>query len=166
MNFQFYVEKLKSFDKYEEFIKKHKKAFACSGFFVRDLVGSDNQQHFDFLTEEKKVVSFQLEKNEMTNLDDFIGKLSVEKIDLEMDFDFDEIGKLIEDKMKKENITNKVQKYLFSFQKKDGKNYLLGTVFISMMGMLKVNINLDEMKIDEFEKRSFFDMMRIVKKGE
>ncbi|MCX6743802.1 MAG: hypothetical protein NT116_06255 [Candidatus Parcubacteria bacterium] len=49
-------------------------------------------------------------------------------------------------------------------QSKDKKNYLLGTIFISGLGILKVKIDLDEKKITDFEKKSFFDMMKIVKK--
>ncbi|MEN7982595.1 MAG: hypothetical protein ABFQ65_04055 [Nanoarchaeota archaeon] len=45
-----------------------------------------------------------------------------------------------------------------------GKDVLLGTVFISALGMIKVSIDLDEMKITEFEKKSFLDMLRVVKR--
>ena len=51
-------------------------------------------------------------------------------------------------------------------QAKDKKNYLLGTIFISGLGLLKVRIDLNEKKIVGFEKMSFFDMIKIVKKGD
>jgi len=41
---------------------------------------------------------------------------------------------------------------------------LIGTVFISMLGLLKVRIDVEKMKIVLFEKKSFFDMMSIKKK--
>ena len=36
----------------------------------------------------------------------------------------------------------------------EGKDYLVGNVFITGMGMAKVNIDLNEMKIVAFEKKS------------
>ena len=63
-------------------------------------------------------------------------------------------------------ITNKIQKMLFSLQHKDLKDYLIGTIFISNFGMIKVNIDITDMKVILFEKKSFFDMLKIVKKGE
>ncbi len=65
--------------------------------------------------------------------------------------------------MKKENIENKLQKIILSMQKREGKTFLTGTVFISMLGMIAVNIELPEMKIERFDKKSFFDIMKIVK---
>ena len=55
MNFQFYVEKLKSFEKFEKFIKENSDAFCCSGFFIIDTEGKDNQQHFDYYLPKEKV---------------------------------------------------------------------------------------------------------------
>jgi hypothetical protein len=34
------------------------------------------------------------------------------------------------------------------------------------MGIIKANIDLSEMKVVDFEKKSFFDMVKMVKKGE
>ena len=66
--------------------------------------------------------------------------------------------------MKKENLNDKIQKIMLSLQKIDGKDYVIATVFISMLGMLKVNISLPDKEITEFEKKSFFDIVKI-KKG-
>ena len=68
--------------------------------------------------------------------------------------------------MKTEEIDKKIQKILLSLQSKQGKDFLVGTVFISGMGIIKANIDLSEMKVVDFEKKSFFDMVKMVKKGE
>ena len=70
---------------------------------------------------------------------------------------------MIEDRMQKEGIKNKVQKYLFSLQKTDEGHVLIGTVFISSLGLLKVGINLEKKEIFSFEKKSFFDVMKVRK---
>ena len=66
--------------------------------------------------------------------------------------------------MKEENVNKQIQKLLFSLQKMKEKNFLIGTIFISGMGLLKVTILLDENKIVDFEKKSIFDMFKIIKK--
>jgi len=165
MNFQFYVEKLKSLENYKKFVKENSSAFVCSCFFVVDEVGKDSKQHFDFwIPEEKKMFSFQLENNgELIPVDE-VGNFVPEKIELNLDFDFNYIKKIIEEKMLQEGIKNKIQKMLLSLQKKEGKHFLVGTVFISLMGMIKVSVDLDEMKLLDFEKKSFFDIMKVKKK--
>ena len=63
--------------------------------------------------------------------------------------------------MARKEVKSKVQKILLSLQHKEGKDYLVGTAFLSMFGLLKVNIDISEMKITDFEKKSFMDMLRV-----
>ena len=78
-------------------------------------------------------------------------------------FDFDDIEMIIMDKMEEQAITNRIQKILFSIQTKGKEIFFIGTVFISGFGMIKVNINLSKMEITDFEKSSFFDILKKVK---
>ena len=71
---------------------------------------------------------------------------------------------MILNKMKEENVNKQIQKLLFSLQNMKGKNFLIGTIFISGMGILKVTISLDENTIVNFEKKSILDMFKIIKK--
>ncbi len=165
MNFQFYLEKLKASESFKKFIEENPDAFACSGFFIIDKEGKDNKSHFDFyLPKQKKMFSFQLEEGIKLVPIEMIGEKIPEKISLNLNFDFKNIEKIIEEKMQAEEIRNKIQKILLSLQKIDGKDFFVGTVFISGLGMLKIAIDLKEMKITEFEKKSFFDMLKIKKK--
>lgn len=165
MNFQFYVEKLFSSEHFENFKKEHKKAFPCSAFFVIDNTGKDSKQHFDFfLPDEKKIFSLKLEENcEAIPVDNFYEEDPAE-IALNLTFDFKDVEELIQARMEKDKIKNKLQKMLFSLQKKEKKHFLVGTVFLSGLGMIKVAIDLEEMKIIDFEKKSFFDIMKVKKK--
>ena len=165
MNFQFYIEKLHDSDSFKKFIKENPDAFLCSCFFVIDLEGNQEKQHFDFfIPKDKKVFSFQLEKLcELVPVEVFDDK-SLNKISFDHDFEFKNIEDLIVSKMRQAGIKNKIQKMLFSLQNKNGKDFLIGTVFISMMGMLKVIIDLDSMRITEFEKKSFLDIMKVSRK--
>lgn len=113
-----------------------------------------------------KIFSFQLEEDckkvEVERIDD----KTPEEISPDCDFDFEYIEKLIAGEMFEKKISNKIQKILLSLQRVEGKDFLVGTVFISGMGIIKINIDVAERKVIDFEKKSFFDMMKIVKKGE
>ena len=170
MNFQFYVEKLQHLDDFNEFMKKNPDSYCCSGFFVigleekKDNKIFEDKQHFDFwLPKDKKIMSFQLEESKFVEVEVFDENVPSE-VNLYLSFDFDKIKELILEKMLERGIKNKLQKILLSLQEKNGNHYLMGTAFISMLGILKINIDLDNMKITDFEKKSFFDIMKVRRK--
>ncbi len=168
MNLQFYLEKLYASKEFKKFKKENHDAFLCSAFFIIDLENiknPNNKQHFDFyIPSLKKMFSFQLEED--------IKKVPVEmfreevpkEISTSCDFDLEEIKEIITNKLNEEKIKNKIQKILLSLQKLKDKDYLICTVFISALGLIKVNIDLSKNEITEFEKKSFMDMMKIVKR--
>ncbi len=166
MNFQFYYEKLTSSEEYKKFLKENPKAYPCSGFFIIDKEheGNGNKVHFDFwLPNKEKMYSFRVDGGiELLNVENFKVK-SFEKISTDYNFDFEDFEKMIFDKIKEENVKGKIQKLLFSLQKLKGKDFLIGTLFLSSLGLLKVTISLEKNKIISFEKKSFFDMMKIIK---
>ncbi len=166
MNLQFYVEKLKASDVFKNFMKENPSAYACSGFFIIDKTGKEpNKQHFDFwIPENKKLMSFQIENMQLVPLEDF-GKIP-DKLFLEQDIEFDEIEKMIEERMAKEGLKDKIQKMLFSLQSKDKKIFLIVTVFVPKLGLITATVDLEKMEIDEFEKKSFMDMINVFKKKE
>lgn len=163
MNLQFYLGKLENSDVYKEFMKENPTAFLCSGFFVIDKQVNNNQIHFDFYIPEKnQMFSFKLE--------DRIEKIPIEvitevpeRISENFDFSFEDVEKLIAAEIMNKNVTNKVQRILLSLQRKENKNFLIGSIFVSAMAMIKIEIDLSEMKIISFKKKSFFDMIKIVK---
>ncbi len=166
MNFKYYLRQLQENSNYKKFMKENPDAFLCSGFFTIDKEGSDNKQHLDFFVPSKEsMASFQMEQNIKMTIIDLLEKKVPEKISLDFDIDFDEIEKQIIEKMKAHGITNRIQKLIFSLQKLEDKDYLTGTVFISMFGLIKVNIELKTNKIIDFEKKSFFDLVSVFKKG-
>jgi len=166
MNFQFYFEKLIGSEEFKKFVKENKDAFLCSGFFIIDKKEEDNKQNIDyFIPSLDKMFSFKINNEvELVPIEDFGKNFKPEKISDNIDFDFNEIERLVEGEMFDKKIKNKIEKLLLSLQSKDKKNYILGTIFISGLGIIKVKIDLDEKKIVDFEKKSFFDMMKIIKK--
>ncbi len=171
MNLQFYLEKLKSSDVFKKFIKENSKAYLCSGFFTIDKEGQDNQRHLDFYIPEKgEMFSFKFEEGKIEKIPvEMINKKAPGEIKLDSDFNFDfnDIEKKILDEMAVQNVKNKLQKIIISLQNYEEKNFLVCTVFVSMLGLLKVNINLKgkdgKPEIKSFEKKSFFDLLKRVK---
>ena len=57
-----------------------------------------------------------------------------------------------------------MQKIILSLQRVNEENFLVGTVFISMLGMIKIKINAAKKIIVDFEKKSMFDILKVSKK--
>ena len=165
MNFQFYLEKLQNSSEFKEFVKENPEAYSCSGFFTLDKEGTDNQRHIDFyLPSEKKIFSFKLQERKVEKIPmQTISEKAPGKINLNVDFIFEDVEKTILEEMKIQNIKQSIQKIMISLQNFKGKEILVCTVFISMLGILRVHIGLegeDKRKVTLFEKKSFFDIVR------
>ena len=167
MKFQFYNEKLINSKEYQKFTKQHPEAFACSGFFILDILnnGKENKASIDFwLPKEKKMYSFKLDgKTEFVNVENFDPR-TPEKLSMNYNFDLKDYEELIREKMSEEMIKGNIQKIIFSLQKLNKKDYLVITVFLNNLGLLKINIDIADNKITHFEKKSFFDMLKVIKK--
>ncbi len=168
MNLQFYLEKLHDSDTFKKFIKANPKSYLCSGFFTIDKEkpdGNGDEKHFDFYIPDKKemfimkIVPGDVEKLPVEMTSSGIP----EKISEKIDFDFHGIEDIIENEMRKNNIRNKIQKIMISLQKFEGREALICTVFISMLGLLRVYIDPKTKKIILFEKKSLFDLVKRVK---
>ena len=167
MNSQFLFEKLENSDEYKKFISENKDAYLCSGFFVVDLAEKDPEDkfHFDFyIPSNKKTFSFELENGvKLVELERVDGTV-MEKVSMKKDFDFDKIKEKLLVEMELKKINNKIQKMIFSLQNKEGKDFLIGTIFLSGLGLIKADLDLSENIFTDFEKKSLFDMMKIIKK--
>ncbi|MEK6760883.1 MAG: hypothetical protein AABX93_03090 [Nanoarchaeota archaeon] len=165
MNLQFYSEKLHSSEQFKKFKEENKDSFLCSIFFTIDKEKDDNQIHFDFfIPEGKKMISFQLNGEIKQVPMDIYDEKIPERIPLNFDIDFWEIERMIATKMEIENIKSKMQKIILSLQRVNEENFLVGTVFISMMGMIKIKINATKKIVADFEKKSMFDILKVSKK--
>lgn len=168
MNSHFYIEKLEASEEFKQFKKENPDAYLCSGFFVLDKTGKEkDKSHLDYFAPKlKQIFSFQL--------DEGIKKVPVDAIDKkyvptkflgDSEISFEEIEKMIQDEMEKRGIKNKIEKSIIVFQNKAERDFFLCTIFISGFGLLKVYIDAKEKKITEFEKKSFFDMLKFQKGG-
>ena len=167
MNSHFLLEKLENSNEFKKFKKENKDVYLCSGFFIIDLENKvpENKYHFDFyIPSSKKTFSFELEQGiKLVELERFNEKI-LEKVSMKDNFDFEEIKEMILEEMVEKKINNKIFKMIFSLQNQDGKDMLFGTILLSGLGLLKMTFEISEKKVADLEKKSFFDMMKIVKK--
>ncbi|HTY44067.1 MAG TPA: hypothetical protein VMC80_02395 [Patescibacteria group bacterium] len=166
MNLQFYLEKLNSSEVFKEFMKENPDAFFCSGFFSIDKQGNDNQQHFDFFVPKtNEMFSFKLEDEiEKLPMENFQGV--PEKILEDCDFSLEEVERVISNEMEKKDVKTKMRKIFLSLQRNKDKHFIIGTVFIAVMGLVRIDIDVSNMNVTFFEKKSFMDMVRVVKKDD
>lgn len=167
MNSKFLIEKLESSEEFKKFRKENPDAYLCSGFFVIDLENKeqDDKYHFDYyVPESKKTFSFEIENGiKLVELERNDEKI-LEKVSMKEDFDFDRIKEMISAEMELKKINNKIQKMLFSLQNLENEDILLGTIFISGLGLIKTNIDLKEKRVTDFEKKSLFDIIKTIKR--
>lgn len=165
MNLKFYLEKLHASEVFKNFVRENPSAFLCSWFFSIDFAGKDNKAHADyFIPESKQMFGFQLErgceKMPLEAKEGFFPEKMSEKLELELK----DIEKILAKKIKKEKIQEKAQKIFISIQRNNGKDFAIGTIFISAMGMIMFEIELSTKKIVSFNKKSFSDFFKILKK--
>ena len=165
MNLHFYLEKLHDSEEYKDFMLENPDAYLCSGFFIMDFEKADHQRHLDFYAPTlKKVLSFKLENGvEKVPIDTFDDR-TPKKLFIDYDFDLDEIEEMIRKRMVEEKVKSKIQKILLSLQNTEGKDLLTATVFVSGLGMLKINIDPVSKKVIDFDRKSFFDILKVVRK--
>ena len=167
MNLQFFLEKLQGSEEYKGFIKENPDAFLASGFFIIDVENNEksNKYHLDYYCawkkgENGKMFSFQLEEGIKLVPLELLDSFKATRIKLDSTTEFKEIEEIILREMKKQGIKNKLQKIIMSLQNINNKNIFICTVFVSMLGLIKVTIDDSNKEITSFEKKSFFDMLK------
>lgn len=164
MNFKYYLRRLQESGDYRKYMQENPQAYMCSGFFTIDKEGSDNKQHLDFFSPGKdKITSFQMEQEGKATTIDVLDKKIPPQLSIDYDIDFEEIENVVYNKMREHGINNRIQKFIFSLQSVEGKDYLAGTVFITLFGLIKINVEAKTGKIADFEKKSFFDLVSVFK---
>ena len=165
MNINESYNKILKSKEYRDFMEQNKSAYLCSCFFMLDKENNSQEIHFDYyIGSEKKMFSFKINSEITLVLLEVFDKRIQEKLNLNKNIELENFEKLIVERMEKENIRESIKKFLYSFQCVKGKNLLLVTVFLSKLALLKVSIDISNIEIMDFEKKSFFDMVNIFRK--
>ncbi len=173
VHLQKYLTKLEDSKEYAGFMKKHPKAFLFSALFVRDLVDKKNQTDLAYYDPtEKQIYTFSVERG--VTLSPMPQKpMTVQQkafipqpLKLPVNLAIDQLHAISVDEMHNRGITDTIQKMLLSLQFYDNRMFWNCTCFLSGMGILQVHIDDTEESVLFMEKKSFFDFVVPVKKGE
>lgn len=164
MKFKNYVNKLENSKNFKDFKEKNKDAYLCSAFFIIDKKTNLNKQNLDYyVPSSKSAFGFKVEQQyQKEKLQDFL-KVP-EKIPGNFDFEINEIEKMIHKKIEDSKIKNKIEKIIFSLQRLNSKDILVVNVFLSGLVLVNLKISMDDKKIFDFEKKSFFSMFKLFQK--
>ncbi|MEM3074890.1 MAG: hypothetical protein QW727_03040 [Candidatus Pacearchaeota archaeon] len=162
MKIQPYFDKLKKSKAFKEFISKNPNAYLSSGFFVLDFQNKRNMHQLDyFIPENKKIETFILDEKEIIRKEsEPMNREIPQKIDKKINLDLDVLKGIVEDEMKNQFITDKIQKIIAIVQNIEGKLVWNLNCITNEMGVIKIHIDDKNHSILKFEKINLFDIMR------
>ncbi len=166
MSFLSTLEKIESSQEFKQFKKQHPDAYLCAGFLVLDYEQGNNQQQLDYSLKNGKIFTFSLSsigKVTFKEAETMPGAKKLLELSRKIKIDIDEVKKLIEKRMEKEEIQNKILKIIAVLQKHKEKQIWNLNCILEGMGILQVHIDCMNRKILKFEKRSLFDFVKKIK---
>lgn len=166
MNFSQTLKQIESSNEFKEFKKEHKDAYLCAGFFVLDLEQNINQRQLDYSLKNGKIYTFSSSENKVTlkEAETIEGKKEkLPELSKEIKTDLENLKEVVEKRMEKEEIQNKITKIIAILQKHEDKQIWNLTCMMEGFGMLQAHINSETGEILKFEKRSMFDFVKKVK---
>jgi len=158
------LEQIESSDAFKNFKQKNRDAFLCAGFFVIDYESGKNQQQLDYCLSDD-VYTFMLDKEiSLKKAETIEGKKTdLPELNKDMKVDLDDAEKILQEKIKQENITEKLLKVIAVLQVHEGKQIWNLNCVLSGMQILRVHIDSDTGEIDLFEKKNMLDFVKKVK---
>jgi len=162
MKIQPYIDKLNNSKEYKEFIEKNPKAYFSAGFFVLDLENQKNIHQIDyFIPETKKMMTFVLDSDKVElKPGDASNDKVPNKISEKINIDLDTLKGIVEDEMKNNTVTKKIQKIIAVLYKLDGKLIWNLNCITTDMGIIKIHISDDDHSILKFDKVNIFDVIK------
>jgi len=157
-----YIDKLNSSKEFNDFMKENPNAYFSAGFFVIDLESEKNIHQIDYyIPETKKMMTFILDSD---NVELKSGEASnnktPKKIAGEINIDLDILKGIVEDEMKNNMVTKKIQKIIAVLQNLDGRVIWNLNCITTDMGIIKVHISDEDHSVLKFDKVNIFDVIK------
>ena len=162
MKIQPYIDKLNNSNEYKKFIEKNPNAYFSAGFFVIDFEENKNIHQIDyFIPDTKKMMTFVLDSDKVeTKESEASNDKTPDKITEKINIDLDTLKRIVEDEMKNNTVTKKIQKIIAVLYKLDGKVIWNLNCITTDMGMMKVHIEDKSHDILRFDKINLFDAVK------
>lgn len=166
MNFSSTLEKIESSPAFKQFRKEHEDAFLCAGFFVLDYEQGNNQSQLDYSLKNGKIFTFLLSNTDEVTVKEaetMPGAKKLPEISKKIKIDLDEIKEMVDKRMEKEEIQNKIIRIIAVLQMHEGKQIWNLNCILEGMGILQAHIGCMNKKILKFEKKNLFDFIKKIK---
>ncbi|MBI2628525.1 hypothetical protein HYW74_00385 [Candidatus Pacearchaeota archaeon] len=161
MKIQPYLEKLESSKQFKEFQGKNPKAYFSAGFFVLDFETKKNVHQIDFfIPKSKKIATFMLDSKVELKIADGTNNTTPKRIEGSINLDLDILKGIVEDEMKNNMVTTKLQKIIAVLQNLDGKLIWNLNCITTDMGVIKVHVDDATHSVLKFEKINLFDIVK------
>ena len=161
MKIQPYLEKLEGSKPFKDFQNKNPNAYFSAGFFVLDFQSKNNIHQIDyFIPKTKKIATFMLDSKVEMKLGEASNETTPKKIDGDIKLDLDILKGIVEDEMKNNMVTTKLQKIIAILQNLDGKLVWNLNCITTDMGVIKVHVDDQSHSVLKFEKINLFDIVK------
>ena len=164
-----HVKKVMGSAVFKDFMKEDPKAYLCSLFCVRAFNGEADETQVDFYSPGKKeIISFKLEKGiERIPVNKKAETLTHKKfvpkpLEADIKMDADKLGPTLLDEMHNRGMTYEVTKLLAFLTIVDGEAVWNCTGFLKGLGLIQAHIEDSSGTVLFMDKKSFFDLMRVV----
>ena len=161
MKIQPYITKLNKSPTFKKFISKNPNAYLAAGFFVLELDTKKIMHQLDyFIPTSKKMATFILDGKIQTKESEAANQTVPQKIDQKVNLDLDIIRGIVEDEMKNNTVTSKLNKIIAVLQTLDGKLVWNLNCITNDMGVIKVHLDDKTHSVLKFEKINLFDIVK------
>ncbi|HRZ85491.1 MAG TPA: hypothetical protein P5277_01800 [Candidatus Paceibacterota bacterium] len=163
MKIQPYISKLNKSPKFKRFIEENPKSYFAAGFFVLDFEKGNNIHQIDYyIPTKKKMGTFALDKGVIVKESELSNQTIPKKIQGKIKLDLDNLKGIVEDEMKNNTVTAKVNKIIAVIQNIENKLVWNLNCLTNDMGIIKIHIDDDTHSVLKFEKINLFDIIRKV----
>lgn len=164
MNFKEILTKVESSDIFKEFIKEHKDAELCAGFFIMDYISNDNKKSIDYKYKDKIYTFDVLDNGKIKMIEDELIKDSkhpvLEKINPDIKIDVDDLKGISGIRILDEGISAKMNKIIAILQRLNEKEVWNLTCMLDGLIIINIIIDASSGNIDKFDRKSMMDLIR------
>ena len=163
MNFSQLLKKIESSQEFKDFKTNHPSVQLIAGFFIIDLIDTNNQQSLDYSIDDE-IFTFSIDDNRIIIKEDKLIEdpkfKKLTPINKDIKIDTDQLLDIVIKETQKNKINNKLQKIIAVLQKLD--NQQVWNLTCMLDGLLILNIIIDSQTelITKFERHSMMDFIK------
>jgi hypothetical protein len=155
--------KLEKSNEFKKFKSENPDAFLCAGFFIINFKDNKFEYSLDYRND-KQIFTFKIPENDSSIIaesqDLLLSPKPLDKINLDVQVDIEDIKDIVEKTLSDNNIKNKLEEYIAVLQNLD--NQLVWNLTIMCEGFTIINslINAETSGIIKFEKKNLLDFIK------